>query len=442
VADVVNGQLSLRFYGHGVDDIDRVKIQVDDPANSDPGPPVDVGATDFTIEFWMKARASENTAGLVSCGENKDWIFGNIILDRDRFGYDRKYGLSITGGILVFGVSGAWTGDRTICGVTNVLDGQWHHVAIQRRRSDGWMWLYVDGNLESQVDGPDGDISYPDDGVPGYQPDYCQGPGGSWGGVCVNDSYLVIGAEKHDAGSAYPSYSGWIDEVRLSSVLRYTATFVPPSEPFTSDGDTVALYHLDEGPAGACTGTIVDSSGAVGGPSNGTCSHGGAVPSGPVYTTDTPFSSRDTRAPVISNVTASPWQTGARIDWETDEGATSQVSYGVSPTLSITTSEAMTHVVSHSVVLTDLTPSTSYVYVVHSVDAAGNAAASPELSFTTTVPLDAKVYIPLIVRSFMLSVATRRSMLPRYLAIGFISTMVCGATALISMRIQRSNMQD
>jgi hypothetical protein len=48
---------SLRFYGNGTGDIDRVKIRIDDPTNNLPGPPADIGATDFTIEFWVKGNA-------------------------------------------------------------------------------------------------------------------------------------------------------------------------------------------------------------------------------------------------------------------------------------------------------------------------------------------------------------------------------------------------
>jgi hypothetical protein len=266
---------SLRFFGSGVNDIDRVKIQIDDPANSVPGPPADVGAEDFTLEFWMKARASENLASAVNCGADINWIFGNIVFDRDRYNQDRKFGLSIAGGVFVFGVSGDGTGNLTICGTTNVLDEQWHHIAVQRRRSDGWMWLYVDGNLEALADGPDGDISYPDAGIPG---DFCGGP-------CTNsDPYLVIGAEKHDAGPQFPSYSGWIDEVRLSNILRYQDNFTPPAGLFTVDVNTVALYHLDEGSGD----TVLDISGAPGGPSHGIRQYGGTPP-GPEWSTDTPF---------------------------------------------------------------------------------------------------------------------------------------------------------
>jgi hypothetical protein len=154
---------SLRFYGHGVSapDLDRVKIRIDDPVQpADAGPPVDVGATDFTIELWLRATSADNTASAVSCGFDLAWINGNILIDRDRFNQDRKYGVSIAGGEVVFGVSGDGTGDATICSATQVTDDSWHHVALQRRRSDGRMSLYVDGVLEAELDGPDGDCKF------------------------------------------------------------------------------------------------------------------------------------------------------------------------------------------------------------------------------------------------------------------------------------------
>ena len=263
---------SLRFHGNGVNDIDRVKIRVDDPATSLPGPPADLGATDFTLEFWLKARAGENAAPPIACGFNINWIYGNIVFDRDRYNQDRKFGLSLGDGRLAFGVSGDGTGDRTVCGTSDLRNEQWHHVAVQRRRSDGRLWIYVDGVLEAQADGPDGDVSYPDDGVPG---NFCGGP-------CLNsDPFLVIGAEKHDAGHLFPSFAGWIDEVRLSDVLRYGADFIPPAAPFVLDADTAALYHLDEGAGN----TIGDQNG---GQSNGERRFGGS-PAGPEWSPDTPF---------------------------------------------------------------------------------------------------------------------------------------------------------
>ena len=238
------------------------------------GPPHDVGSTDFTIELWMRANAADNDAGPIAC-DDYNWINGNIrniLVDRDRFNQGRAFGLSIGGGLLSFGVINQSSLSETICGTTNVLDGEWHHVAVARRISDGFLWIWLDGSLEASGDGPDGDISYPDDGVPG---NLCGGP------CDFSDPFLVIAAEKHDAGSAYPSYAGLVDEPRISTVLRYTADFLPPAGPFTSDADTAGLYHFDEGQGP----TAVDAS------SNPVAAELriGGDPMRPEWTTTTPF---------------------------------------------------------------------------------------------------------------------------------------------------------
>lgn len=262
---------SLRFFGSGVDDIDRVKIRVDDPStDEEPRRPADVGARDFTIELWLRA-AEGNDAPAVACGANVDWIYGNIVVDRDRFDQGRKFGVSLADGRVVFGVTNARGASRTICGSTDLRDGRWHHVAVQRRRSDGRLWLWVDGTLEARADGPNGDVSYPDDGVP---LDRCGGP-------CTrSDPFLVIGAEKHDAGPAFPSFHGWVDEIRISRVLRYRRAFRPPSRPFELDRGTAALYHLDEG-----RGKVVHDER---GRSDGVRRYGGD-PAGPRWSRRTPF---------------------------------------------------------------------------------------------------------------------------------------------------------
>lgn len=49
------------------------------------------------------------------------------------------------------------------------------------------------------------------------------------------------------SGGANP-FIGVIDEVRVSSTVRYNLTaFQPSTEPFQADGDTIALYHFDLG---------------------------------------------------------------------------------------------------------------------------------------------------------------------------------------------------
>jgi len=256
---------ALRFYGNGVraPGKDRVEIRIDGPQR-----PADIGASDFTLEFWMRASLGDNDNGHVCGTANDDWINGHIIIDRDVYGSGDygDYGISLASGRITFGVNNGSSG-ITLCGTTNVADGQWHHIAVQRRRSDGYLWLFVDGQLQAQADGPNGDISYRDgrSGAP-------------------KDPFLVIGAEKHDAGEAYPSYNGYLDELRLSNVLRYGGNFARPSAPFVPDVQTVALYHFDE----VSGTTITDSSGALGGPSNGVM-HVGGDPAGPLRVTGGPF---------------------------------------------------------------------------------------------------------------------------------------------------------
>lgn len=269
--DITSGEnWALRFHGAGVDDIDRVKIPIDDPATSEPGPPVDVGATDFTIELWIRAPAAENRADAIFCGPHYTWIAGNIVIDRDRLVQPRTYGISIAGGVITFGVQNAAQASYTVCGGTRIDDGAWHHVAVTRAIASGELAIWVDGALDGSATGPTGDISYPNDGVP------------RCGVACGSpDPYVVIGAEKHDVDARdYPSFSGWLDELRYSTVRRYTAGFTPPSRRFDPDAATAALYHFDEGVGDQ----IRDSSGAAGGPSNGVRRLGGS-PAGPEWVT-------------------------------------------------------------------------------------------------------------------------------------------------------------
>ena len=252
------GGFSLRFFGNGVSDIDRVKIPIDNPPV-----PADIGSTDITIEFWMKANPGDNSATTCVTG-NDGWTTGNILIDRDVFGNGDfgDYGISLFQDGIAFGVNNGTTG-AGICGTSNVADGLWHHVAATRSISDGQIRLFVDGALQAEVTGPTGDISYHDNRLTSFP----------------NDPFLVIGAEKHDLGPGFPSFNGWIDEIRLSTVVRYTGNFTRPSAPFAVDASTAALYHFDEG-----AGDVINDS-ATGGASDGIRNFGGS-PAGPVWSAD------------------------------------------------------------------------------------------------------------------------------------------------------------
>jgi hypothetical protein len=253
----------LRVFGAGSGGIDRVRIPLTSGATARP---VDIGAGDITIELWLRGTLAENTASGCSTA-NDAWITGNVVVDRDVYGAGDHgdWGISLFDGRVAFGASRGSSG-ATVCGSTNVLDGAWHHVAVTRRESDGRLQIWVDGALDGTVatSPATGDISYR------------EGRSTTW----PADPFLVLGAEKHDAGAAYPSFSGWIDEVRLSTVRRYTAPFTRPTGPFVLDAATAALYHCDEG-----TGTVV---GDARGSSPGELRLGG-TPVGPVWSADEPW---------------------------------------------------------------------------------------------------------------------------------------------------------
>lgn len=272
---------SLRFFGHGGSPgdqfvfPDRVKIDRTPPSSAN------VGQADFTVEFWMRAEASDNP-NTASCGGGNDWVNSNIIIDADRFNQNRAWGIGLLNSAIVFGIIDEFGNVLTLCGSTNPLDDEWHHVAVDRRASDGRMRTFIDGILDIEGPagggGPTGDVSYPVGAIPG---NYCSSGGGSGSEACLaSDPFLVFGAEKHGFNGI--NYSGFLDEVRLSNGIRHPANFALPNAPFVPDGTTAALYHFDEGQGT----TVADASGQG---SNGTISFGGTIPSGPVWSLETPF---------------------------------------------------------------------------------------------------------------------------------------------------------
>lgn len=240
---------SIRFFGTGSNDVDRVKIPLVDAAGA--SRPVNVGATDFTIEFWIKGFAADNPTAPCTPGQlPKDaWINGAIVIDRDVFGSGDfgDFGVSLFDGHIAVGVGRGDSG-ATLCGAHKVLDGYWHHVAITRRWSDGELRLFVDGVLDRQIPantGTSGNVSYNVTRATNFP---------------NSDPFLVLGGEKHSLGG-YRSFNGWLDELRISRTVRYTGNFLPPRFRFQPDGNTVALYHFDEG-----TGTTIgDAAGASAG---------------------------------------------------------------------------------------------------------------------------------------------------------------------------------
>lgn len=101
------------------------------------------------------------------------------------------------------------------------------------------------------------------------------------------------------------------------------------------------------------------------------------------FTTSAPA---DTTAPAISGISAIVGSSTATVQWTTNENATSKVYYGSANPLilgSATTLSSASLLTAHSLVPGGLSTSTTYYYVVESVDGASNISTSSQQSFTT-----------------------------------------------------------
>src|SRR5438552_3072215 len=103
----------------------------------------------------------------------------------------------------------------------------------------------------------------------------------------------------------------------------------------------------------------------------------------------------DTTPPVISSVTVSSLtSTTATITWTTNEPADAQAEYGLTTAYGSSTPRDATLVTTHAASLSGLTAGTLYHYRVMSRDAAGNLAATSDLTVTT--PSTGDVTPPLV----------------------------------------------
>ncbi len=90
--------------------------------------------------------------------------------------------------------------------------------------------------------------------------------------------------------------------------------------------------------------------------------------------------------PVISNVASgnlSP--TTATIKWQTDQPSDSQVEFGPTAAYGQSSPRNTARVTAHAVILTGLTPGTSYHFRVLSADSAGSVGRSNDFTFTTSI---------------------------------------------------------
>jgi hypothetical protein len=288
---------SIRFFGNGylAPGADRIRVPLHDLQGANV-------SGDFTIECWLRCESAQNEGNVSAADHGDGWITGNVFLDRDVYGHadpgDFGFSIGTAPGlpahvkVVAFGINRKGKG-ITIRGSTHIADNQWHHVALTRNAGTGEIRLYIDGRQDAVGTGPAGDIHY----QPGRTTLYPE-----------SDPYLVIGAEKHDGGGAYPSYNGSMDELRISRSVRYHSGFVPQATPFRTDSLTTALFHFDEN-----GGEIVKNEAVTEGPaSHGTIRKGGD-PAGPVWQPDSPF--MDPLASVLREFRILKEKNSIRLSW-------------------------------------------------------------------------------------------------------------------------------
>ena len=168
-----------------------------------------------TIEYWARATPGATT--------------GAIVWDRYEAYAEHKTLAVFEDGSIEYRYAGSpWDQPPSLGGAPKTaagsvpFDAAWHHVAFVRR-GDGRWEVYVDGASVLAM-----------------------GPGTGLGNGCWLTCGVINGTPptRIYAGA---NGAGWqIDELRVSSIERYTSSFVP-AQHFIPDAATAMLLHFDEG---------------------------------------------------------------------------------------------------------------------------------------------------------------------------------------------------
>ena len=194
-----------------------------------------LGAGDFTIDFWAKKEISsssgDTSAGLLYYGTNlqsgASWKVSSGALDY----FLPMFGFSIyVNSVWSFNLSSIifWNGgddSYTNCGN---LSTNWTHFAITR--SSGTIKVFVNGVEKASKTNTQ---------------DYTQAgaiaSGNAWG--TGGQALFSIGSSNYSTG--LDCFNGYIDEVHISNIARYTSSFTPPTARVLPDNYTTSYDNFD-----------------------------------------------------------------------------------------------------------------------------------------------------------------------------------------------------
>jgi hypothetical protein len=165
--------------------------------------------TTYTFEVWFKPVARSTQDQVIMSDGN--WLYSEamftLLLNA------RKFVCSGIAGEIVFHAAGA----QPQCSGVIAQVGKWHHVAVTRDNV-GNRRIFVNGTLVK---------TNPLTALP---PD--------------SNGKFTFGR----AGDAIGSYfNGYIDEARISNTAMYSGNFSPSTQSLPETGNTVALWHFNEG---------------------------------------------------------------------------------------------------------------------------------------------------------------------------------------------------
>jgi hypothetical protein len=177
------------------------------------------GSSPFTIECWIRPRGKNTNFPIVVANDTTFASANNFwgIYDRHASVAGTKFALFTTS--FWFTVAN----QPVLTSTTTVVINTWYHIAITRNAANLWT-MYVDGTSEATRTFT-----------------------GTLDGGTVRNIRAGMGPVQNDN-----SFFGYIDELRISSIVRYTANFTPQTTPFQNDGYTRLLQHFD-GANGATT---------------------------------------------------------------------------------------------------------------------------------------------------------------------------------------------
>ena len=169
----------------------------------------------WTVEYWLRinshAGAYQHTLGFWNATAPTGVIYyfsSNMYNGTNKMGFQYKYANATDSGSLVFGSA--------------LSTGVWQHHAFVRNGNT--LTAYLDGVSQGThtMTGRTIDIT-------GYN------------STTISTMPFTIGAMSDASGGT----NGWMDEIRISDVARYTSGFTPQTTPFQNDANTVFLLHCD-----------------------------------------------------------------------------------------------------------------------------------------------------------------------------------------------------